>query len=443
LIVLDKDFSKLFRILPASIVSVKFDFIFLNSDNRVWARRPKKVGYLMYKTKTSIKKIFKAELFGSLFIIVLVHGFAISFDGQEKSEKQERQERPDLKKPFKKCWEYGAKNGQTTVIASDNELQLIIKNNNSSLISLDPSTRLENWKTEIRGQIQPKIISDEDNLFFTTDFDSNSDPDDKEKKEKITTLNSISLKTGITKWQEKTADNKNIEVKQLPNKELLFVTDDKNALSAIEKEDGTIRWKRNFPNTIISVESISPAEIKILTEDRFFRINAGTGDILDEVKIETNSAKNFILKEDHLLLGNSLGEVAKIIPGRNKNNVLWKIKTGGSISALIELENEVIISSLDNFLYLYSLESGKLKWKRRVSGRINQSPIIFGSYALVVNSADSYASVIDLSDGKVVNQIQIEEENYFSGPPLIFKNLLLLQTFRGIYFFSNSDLNCQ
>jgi outer membrane protein assembly factor BamB len=394
----------------------------------------------MYKTKTSIKKIFKAKLFGWLLIIVLLSVSTLPNDGQEKSEKPEK---PDLKKPFKKCWEYGGKNGQTTILASDNDSQIIIKNNNSSLISIDPLTKLENWKTEIRGQIQAKSISDENNLFFSTDFDSSSAPDDKEKKEKITTLNAISLKTGITKWQEKTADNKNIEIKGISNKELLFITDDKNTLSAVQKEDGVILWKRNFPNSIISIESTSPAEIKILTEDRFFRIIAGTGEIQDESRIETNSAKNFILKEDHLLLGNSLGEVTKILPGRNKNNVLWKIKTGGSISALVEVEKEVIISSLDNFLYLYSLESGKLKWKRRVSGRITHSPLIFGDYAVVVNSADSYASVINLSDGKVINQIQIDEENYFSGPPLIFKNLLVLQTFKGIYFFSNTDLNCQ
>ena len=391
----------------------------------------------MYKTNTSIKKLYKAEFFGWLLLMILISGFPLEFSGQEK---------PDLKKPFKKCWDSGGKNGQSNIVASDNEAQLIVTNNNSALISIDPLTKLENWKTEIRGQMRPVTIFDENSLFFIADFEANSDSDEeekKEKKEKTTTLNSISLKTGIIKWQEKTADNKNIEIKPLYHKELFFITDDKNTLSALQKEDGTIRWKRNFPNTVISVDSISPAEIRVLTEDRFLRVNANTGDILDETKIDSNSAKNFILKKDYLLLGNLSGEVVKVLLGRNKNNVDWKIKTGGSISALIELEGAVIVSSLDNFLYLYSLESGKLKWKRRLSGRINQSPLIFGNYAVVINSADSYASVIDLSDGKVVNQIPIDEENYFSGPPVIFRNLILLQTFKGIYFYSNANLDCQ
>jgi hypothetical protein len=149
-------------------VSVKFDFIFLNSDNRVWVWRPAKVGYLMYKTRTSIKKFFKTELFGGLLTIILVSGLPLRFAGQEKQEK------PDLKKPFKKCWDYGGKSGQTAIVASDNNQQVIIKNYNSSLVSIDPVTKLENWKSEIRGQIQRKILSDENTLFFATDFETNS-----------------------------------------------------------------------------------------------------------------------------------------------------------------------------------------------------------------------------------------------------------------------------
>jgi len=391
---------------------------------------PEKVGYLMYKINTSFfNRLGGAELFGWLLLFVVVlSGFPLSARGLKE---------PDLKKPFKKCWDYGLKSGLFYVIASDNNSQMVISNSDSSLISIDPTTKLENWRSEIRGEILPTTVSDEDNLFLIADFKSNSDT------AKTISLNSLSLKTGITKWQKKLPDNNHTEIRSVINQNLIFITtDDNRTLTAIQKANGDFQWKREFSDPITSVDGTSPTEIIILTENQLFKIKADTGEIIDDAKVPNNSAKNFVLKENYLLLGNSAGEIIKILPRENKGSVHWKIRTGGSISTLIELNEGVLATSLDNFMYLFSSESGKLKWKRRMSGRITRSPLIFNNYAVVVNSADSYASVINLGDGKVLNQIQIEDGNYFSGSPLIFGNFLILQTYRGIYFFSNTDVNC-
>lgn len=397
---------------------------------------PEKIGYLMYRTNTSLKRLGGAELFGWLLLsVVILSGFPASSKGLEK---------PDLKKPFKKCLNYDVKNGLLHIVASDNESQLIISNNNSSLISIDPKTKLQNWKSEINGNLLKTAISDENSLFFLTEFKPKIDSKsvDKEKKENSVTLNSISLKTGITKWQKKISESLQTEIKLFYNKDLIFITDENKNLSAVEKADGTLRWRKNFSNLISSVDSTIPAEIKVLTENQLIRINSNTGEILEEAKVENNSAKNFVLRENYLILGNSTGEIIKVMPSENKSSIRWKIKTGGSISNLLFLNEGVLATSLDNFMYLFSPESGKLKWKRRVNGRITHSPLVFDGYAVVINSADNYATIVDLRDGKIVNQLQIEDENYFSGVPLIFRNLLILQTYKGIFFFTNTDVEC-
>jgi len=392
---------------------------------------PEKVGYLMYKTKTSLDKLFGAELFGWLFLLFILIGYPLQDKGQEP---------PDLRKPFKKCWEYGAKNGLFHVIASDNDSQLLISNS-ASINSVDPSTKLENWKSEISGQIKQGVISDDNSLFFLTEYEPNSELN---KTEKIITLNSISLKTGITRWQEKIASGfSSAEIKTVDNKEIIFIVNNESVLSAVQKTNGSLLWKKDFSNSIISMDSTLQTEINVLTEDTLFRIKTKTGEILEEIKVENNSLKSSVVKENYRLTGNTTGEVIKIIYSEGKSRIAWKIKTGGSISNLMVLQEGILVTSLDNFIYLFSSEEGKLRWKRRVSGRITRNPLIFRDYAVVVNSSDSYSSVIDLRDGKVVNQIQIDDGNYFSGSPVIFRNFLVLQSYKGIYFFTNTDVPCQ
>jgi len=227
------------------------------------------------------------------------------------------------------------------------------------------------------------------------------------------------------------------------NKELIFIMDDELTLSARQKTDGSLLWKKNFSNLITTIDGTSQTEIRVLTENMLFRIKAKTGETLEEIKFENISSKSSVLRENYLIIGNSTGEIIKTIYSEGKIHVDWKIKTGGSISNLLVLEGNVLATSLDNFIYLFSLNDGKLRWKRRVSGRIIRNPLIFKNYAVVVNSADNYSSVIDLRDGKVVNQVQIEDDNSFSGSPTIFRNFLILQSYKGIYFYINTDVPCQ
>lgn len=396
---------------------------------------PEKVGYLMYKTNTSLNKLGGAKIFGWFFLLI-----AILSGGTVSSKELEK---PDLSKPFKKCWEYSIKNERSLAVASDNELQLIISNGNS-LISIDPITKLENWKSEISGELIPKTISDKESLFFITMFESKNDPelDYKEKREENITFNSISLKTGITKWQQKISRNQQLEIKSIYHKDIIFITDDNKTLFAIQKKDGVMRWKKGFSSLISSLEVALPMDIKVLTGNHLFRLNAETGVVLEEIKVGDNSAKNFIIKEDYIITGDAVGNVTKFITEKGKSGISWKVKTGGSISNLISLEEDILVTSLDNFLYLFSSEKGKLKWKRRLNGRISLRPLMFDNYAVVVNSSDNIAIIVDLRDGKVVNQIQIEDENYFSASPLILRNFLIFQTLKGIYFFSNTDVSC-
>jgi outer membrane protein assembly factor BamB len=382
----------------------------------------------MFTKSASKKKFTRSFLSVGLLTVICISGLMVP--------RIQAQEKPNLSEPFKKCWVYGGNNGMSKIVASDNELNIIATIDGYSLTSVNPNTTLENWKLQTGGRLEMDAISDEANLYFVTSFEN-------ETKVKTFTLNSISLKTGITNWQKKITDYTSVKLNQIKNKNLLFLTIEDSSLMAISKSNGEIRWTKGLSTQIVGAAASESDELNILLEDRLIRALVKSGEISEETKLKKSAITNSIVKDTYLLLGYSTGEITKVTANNNKNNTLWKIKAGASISGLAEYQNEILVTSLDNFIYLFSRESGKLRWKKRVAGRINIKPLIYESFAVVVNSGDNSTSVVDLSDGKVINQIPLEGDTYFSGQPYISGIYVVLQTSRGIYFYVNAKADCK
>jgi outer membrane protein assembly factor BamB len=301
---------------------------------------------------------------------------------------------------------------------------------------MDPRTRRENWTTATGGRLKPGTVSDGKNLFFVTSFED-------EQNVRIHTLNSISLQTGLLVWRKRFTEEQDIVLYAVQDEKHIFLSGGNKTLYSIDKAVGNISWKQEFPAPVISFDFISKNYLSILTEDGVYRVDVLNGMIPESWRLNGKPFNRSILKAGYMFLGYPTGEVAKIASDGDRNETLWKIKTGGSIAGLYELEDGVLAASMDNFLYLFTTESGNLRWKRRLGGRFNIKPLIYGRYAVVLNSSDNQASVIELNDGKVVNRIMIEDDNYFLNEPSVIGGFLVLQTFRGIYFFVNTDGNCQ
>lgn len=344
------------------------------------------------------------------------------------------QTKPDLTKPFKKCRVYGSNYSLLQKIASDNDNNFILQNGNNKLTSINTDTNLENWIFESGGTIESDLLADKGTLTFVTSA--------VDKDGKNFFLNSLSLKTGITNWQRKIGVYSSIKFVNPSDGDLMFLLTDTNSIIAVSKQDGMIRWNKNFPGATSLVKSLQKEEIGILEQDALLRVSAQTGNTTDRFTLKNRGVTEILSDENHILLGFSTGEVIKL-QRAPKNKTDWKIKTGGGISKLIKIQDNILVASLDNFIYLFSSESGKLRWKRRVGGRISIPPLIVGeSFAVIVNENNNVASVINLNDGKIVNLIEIEAENGFSGSPTILGNYLILQTYKGMYLLVNGSENC-
>lgn len=362
------------------------------------------------QNKHSIR-LLRRLLFTIWFLLMLVAGIA----GQEKL---------NLQKPFKKCWVYNPDNSQISIAASDNDNLILFKGR--FLISFNPTSKTEIWKTEISGMLEQPIVSDDGYLFFVTTSENDN-------KEKSFFLNSISLKTGVTKWQKKISED--YKIKAIYKAGIILLNEKLDKVSAVQKADGAKDWEKEITSHVVSLEMPTEQQVNILSEDQLLEVSAKSGQNLRETKVTGQRTSSQNLTNEDLVLGYSTGEIVKI--ALESGDTLWKFKTGGRVSSLAGFGDDILATSFDNFVYLFSRKSGKLKWKRRVADRINLTPVLYQNYAVTASLGGSSLFVFDMEDGKIVNQIELESDNYFLGEPVLQNNLLILQTYRGIYAFSS------
>jgi len=344
--------------------------------------------------------------------------------------------------PFKQCRIDGNSRSETSrIFASDNDNNIILFNGNSVLISTNLESGFENWKQQTGGKPQLPALIDENSLFFlTVTKNSNGQPPK-------FILNSVSLKTGIANWQKVFENSENLRILTISDSSAVFVQTENSTVQAVLKTDGKPLWTRKFAESWLAFdESTRNGQIDLLTPANLLKISTDEGLIGGKYNLpKALQGSPPILKTlrgKAVVIGLSTGEILKLGSYRERSEIQWKIKTGGSVTGIVEVGENILVTSLDNFIYLFSVERGNLRWKKRVSGRIVSEPLTFEGHAFIQSVGDNIASIIDLKDGKRVNQIRLEDDVFFSGEPFQVGKFLILQTTHGIRFFANQRSAC-
>jgi outer membrane protein assembly factor BamB len=115
--------------------------------------------------------------------------------------------------------------------------------------------------------------------------------------------------------------------------------------------------------------------------------------------------------------------------------LLWRKRTGASVQAVVRAGEDLLVASLDNFVYKFSL-TGKRLWKRQMPGRISSQPLITELEALFTPLSSSAGVVLELRDGRQVNSLPVGEEITTSASPIAIGSVVLLTTEHGLLAFS-------
>jgi outer membrane protein assembly factor BamB len=115
--------------------------------------------------------------------------------------------------------------------------------------------------------------------------------------------------------------------------------------------------------------------------------------------------------------------------------LVWRKRTGAGVQAVVRVDDELLVASLDNFVYKFSLTGARI-WKRQLPGRISSQPLTTNAEALFTPLSSSIGVVLELRDGRQVNSLPVGEEITTSASPIAVGDVVLLTTEHGLLAFT-------
>jgi outer membrane protein assembly factor BamB len=114
----------------------------------------------------------------------------------------------------------------------------------------------------------------------------------------------------------------------------------------------------------------------------------------------------------------------------------WLARTGGAIQAVGRADDYLLVPSFDNFVYAFSLSSGRRRWKRQLAGRVIAEPLTGKDGVLFAPLSGDSAIVLSKKTGKVLNSVAVGDDNNSGAGPIVVKNTIVLSTRRGVLAFA-------
>jgi len=342
------------------------------------------------------------------------------------------------------CWNSNDKNIGRNHIASDKEA-IFVAYLNGYLASINIKTGIKNWTANLGGEIvSDPLIDKYDNtkVYIAT---KPLVPVDKQtvvnKISDGTVIRSINKVTGITNWKIdiKTTE----EVFLYDNGESLIIISKDGKVLALNKLSVQPIWEISFGDTLTTVPFFSENSVTVTFANKIVSVSLKDASIYFQTELLSPATSLFGHLREKVFWGDEYGKVFRLnsFYKRSKAN-LWKFQNGAKISRIILTTKGLLLTSLDNFVYLISAEKGRLIWKKRLAGRITLDPLVNGEFVILSSSSNSEASVLDLNTGKIINQISLAEGNFFLSPPVLTDSLLIFATAKGIFAFKDSFVAC-
>lgn len=341
---------------------------------------------------------------------------------------------------FNACWFYPTSIKGGVNIASDNIGALYLPLTDGKLLSINSITAEKTWETSLIGDIISVPLIDQENVYIVTK-NSGKLKSENDIEPGFAVLHSLGKNTGITRWLLKFSSSEEVHLYNSENFIVLIIAN--GDVYSISKADGQINWKKTLGSAISSPPLKKTNEIILSTFDkRITALSLNSGEpvarfITPEpptIVIEDTTGNNFVV-------GDKKGNLWSL--NKKKKTPNWSFRLGGEISNVKLTTRGLLASSLDNFVYLISEKSGKLIWKKRLTGRIAAEPQIQDNNFIITSIDESEALVIQLSSGRLVTKIFLEDEDFFTGESLQSKNLFIYTTRKGIFSFSLREEGCK
>jgi outer membrane protein assembly factor BamB len=296
------------------------------------------------------------------------------------------------------------------------------------IVSLKAGDGTLNWRSEFGGELSASPVADGRSVYVA----SETGKPESGARRATGALRALGKEGGVTQWMRTLAMPLQGSLTLANGK--LFGGGRDGKLYAFDSNTGEVRWSFAYSAPFDSQPVVAEGRVYAGSEDgNMVALDEQTGKLLWRYRTRgpvrgpaaSNSGSVYFGSADNYLYA------VNVTNGR----LLWRKRTGAGVQAVVRAGEDLLVASLDNYVYKFSLK-GKRLWKRQMPGRISAQPLITELEALFTPLSSEAGVVLELRDGRQVNSLPVGEEITTSASPIAVGGVVLLTTEHGLLAFS-------
>ena len=361
------------------------------------------------------------------FVLTTLPPFNSAQTSDKPNAHSRSSERVDFSQPLVLSWRYESNLTLNLTPAFDDE-RIYLPLAGGMIVSLIGASGQLNWRSEVGGELSASPVADQRGVFVA----SETGKPEGGSRRATGTLRALGREGGVTQWMRTLAMPLHGALTLANGK--LFGGSSDGKIYAFDSANGEARWFYDYGAAFNSQPVVSGSRVYIGSEDgNLLALDEGTGKLLWHYRTKGAVRGAVANGNDIVYFGSGDGYVYAL--NATTGRLLWRKRTGAGVEAVVRAGEELLVASLDNFVYKYSLTGARL-WKQRLPGRISSQPLVTPRAALFMPFSGSAGVVLELRNGRQINLLPTGEEIATSAAPIAVGDVVLLTTEHGLLAFS-------
>jgi outer membrane protein assembly factor BamB len=332
-----------------------------------------------------------------------------------------------LSQPLTVGWRYNSDLTLNLTPASDQD-RIYLPLAGGIIISLKAGDGTLNWRSEFGGELSASPVADERSVYVA----SETGKPESGTRRATGALRALGKEGGVTQWMHTLAMPLQGTLTLAHGK--LFGGGSDGTLYAFDSRTGVVRWSFIYSAPFNSQPVVAGARVYAGSEDgNLVVLDEQTGKLLWRYRTRGPVRGPAAIKDGIVYFGSADNYLYAV--NSTDGSLLWRKRTGAGVQAVVSAGEDLLVASLDNYVYKFSLR-GKRLWKRQMPGRISAQPLITELEALFTPLSSSAGVVLELRDGRQVNSLPVGEEITTSASPIAVGRVVLVTTEHGLLAFS-------
>jgi outer membrane protein assembly factor BamB len=288
------------------------------------------------------------------------------------------------------------------------------------------------WRSEMGGELSASPAADHDQIYVASETGPLKDG-----RTATGALRALGREGGVTQWMTPLVMPLRGALTVQGSK--IFAGGSDGRIYAFDKLTGGVYWSIPHGSPFNCQPAAEASRVYFGNEEgNLLAVDEGSGKLIWSFHTQGPVRGPFALMGGSIFFGSDDGYVYAVNTTNGK--LLWRKRTGAGVQAVTLVGESLLVASLDNFAYLFSLKGSRV-WKRQMPGRISARPLAIEDSALFTPLSSSAGVVLALRDGRQVNSLPTGEEITTSASPVVVGDVVLLTTLHGLLAFAHPKEN--